>query len=134
MVKKILIVDDDEIFANAIKGELNREDEQVIYAQDGEEGFAKARAELPDVILLDVIMPKMLGVSVLERLKEENSTKFIPIIIASNFGGDNNEKRVLELGASEFILKTGSTPKQIADTLRKYMPTSIVVASSTTPQ
>lgn len=121
-MKKILIVDDDEVFVNTIKAEFNQEDEQIILAIDGEDGMSKAKSEIPDVILLDVIMPKMLGLSVLERLKEDDVTKFIPTIVVSNFGGENNEKRALELGANEFIVKTAVTPAQIAASVRKYFP------------
>lgn len=122
MTKKILIVDDDDIFGGTLQAEFTAEGEQVIRAADGEDGYNKAKSETPDAIVLDVIMPKMLGISVLERLKEDTTTKFIPIIIVSNFGGENNEKRALELGASEFVVKTSMTPKQIAETVRKYFP------------
>lgn len=122
MTRKILIVDDDEIFVNTLRAEFSGEGEVTIVATDGEEGFNKAKSELPDAILLDVIMPKMLGISVIERLREEDTTKFIPIIVVSNFGGENNEKRARELGASEFLVKTSVTPKQIAEAVRKYFP------------
>ncbi len=122
MKLKILLVDDDDIFINTLKAEFAGEDEELLVASDGEEGYQKAKSELPNVILLDVILPKMLGISVLEKLKGDDQTKFIPVIIISNFGGENNEKRARELGADEFLVKTAVTPKQIAEMARKYLP------------
>ncbi len=123
MLKKILIIDDDETFAKNLQAEFLQVDEQVILAFDGEEGLAKVKTDHPDVIILDIILPKILGLSFLEQLRNDDATKYIPVIVVSSFGGTDNEKRAKELGANEFIVKMDITPKMLADTARRYLPT-----------
>ncbi len=122
MMKKIVLIDDDQVFANNVKAQFDQTDEQVIMAHDGESGLAQITKEHPDVVVVDVILPKLLGLSVLETIRSDNALKFTPVILISSFGGDTNEKRAIELGANAFIVKSTVTLKQLADTIRRYYP------------
>lgn len=122
MVHKILIVDDDQVYRDALQAEFNQQDEYVITAGDGEEAIAKVKESHPDVMILDIMLPKVLGLSVIEKVKADEISKFLPIIALSNFGGDFNRDRIMELGASEFLVKAQLTTKEIADIGRKYLP------------
>lgn len=117
---KILIVDDDQFYRNSLAEEFNRPDEQVIFSQDGVEAVAIAENEQPDMILLDVMLPKKLGINVIEDLKLNQQTKYIPVIAMSNFGGEQNKDRALSVGAADFITKSVLTTAEIAEQVRKY--------------
>ena len=79
--KKILIIDDEPDFLSVLRVRLEANDYEVIEASDGEEGLKKAEAEKPDVILVDIIMPKKDGYTLVRELKYKETTKSIPIIV-----------------------------------------------------
>lgn len=90
---KILLVDDDEDFVEATKLVLESKPYEVIVAQDGDEGLAKARKEKPDLIILDVIMPVKDGFSAAEQLKKDTELQKIPVIMLTSFaikGGETS--------------------------------------------
>lgn len=122
MMKKIVLIDDDQVFANNLKARFDQTDEQMIIAGDGESGLAQITKEHPDVVVVDVILPKLLGLSVLEAIRNDNTLKFTPVVLISSFGGETNEKRAIELGANAFIVKSNVTLKQLADMIRGYYP------------
>ncbi|MBU2972468.1 diguanylate cyclase [Pseudoalteromonas sp. C2R02] len=102
--QKVLIIDDEKtnlkILSGILKGEV-----EVILAKDGETGFCKAKELLPDLILLDVIMPKLTGFEVIEKLKNEASTSNIPVIFVTGQLDVQQEEKGLELGACDYIQK-----------------------------
>jgi len=77
----------------------------VLTAVDGEEALRLARAEAPDLVLLDLIMPKMQGFEVLRTLKQDPATAGIPVIVLSNLGQDSDVQRALEAGAAAYLIK-----------------------------
>jgi len=103
--KKILIVDDDLMNQKLLERMLDDERFNVVFASDGEEGLDKVYKELPDVLLLDVMMPKKDGFTVARELKEDPSTKNIPIILVTALDGSENRIFGLEAGAEEFLTK-----------------------------
>ena len=119
---KILIADDNHTYRDSLVQEFNRSNEQVIIATDGDEAFSQAEKEQPDIIIMDIMLPKKLGLNVIEELKLNDRTKFIPVIAISNFGGEQNKNRALEIGANDFITKSSLTTAEIADQARKYLP------------
>ena len=121
-MKKIVLIDDDQVFANNLKTQFNQTDEQIMLAHDGKSGLDLITKEHPDVIIVDVILPKLLGLSVLEAIRNDPALKFTPVVLISSFGGDTNEKRAIELGANAFIVKSNVTLKQLADMIRTYYP------------
>ena len=78
----------------------------VLTAIDGEDGLRQARAERPDLVLLDLVMPKLQGFEVLRMLKAEPETAAIPVIVLSSLGGDADVQAAIRAGAASYIVKT----------------------------
>lgn len=108
----LLIVDDDKDFQEVLVTKFKASGFDIVEANDGEEGVQKAKEVLPDLILMDVKMPKMDGVTAMLKLKEDDTTKKIKVILLTAFGDPQpeiygNDKRFAkELGAYEYLLKT----------------------------
>lgn len=103
--KKILVVDDEEDVIKAFVFRLGLNNYEVITAQDGQEGLNKARSEAPDLIVLDLMLPKMDGYKVCALLKTDNRYRKIPIIIFTARGDKEDEIMAKEAGADAFIMK-----------------------------
>lgn len=116
MSKKILIVDDEDIVVKVLSAKLVAEGFGTEVAYDGEEALLKVAKEKPDLILLDIIMPKLDGISVLKRLKTEDSTKNIPIIILTNLYDDKKVAEVLQAGNTDYLIKV---EHKVSDIIRK---------------
>jgi DNA-binding response OmpR family regulator len=105
MAKKILIVDDDPIILRLLASRLKNSGYDVVSAIDGESGLKKAIAKKPDLVLLDIIMPGLNGFEVCKRLKENDKTKDIPVIMLTALAGEKDLSKSLEEGADCFITK-----------------------------
>jgi two-component system, sensor histidine kinase and response regulator len=118
MSKKILIVDDEKSIANAMQTKLKKErpDFEVQLAHDGREGLKLAKEMLPDLILLDIIMPNLDGISTLEELRKDDTTKSIPVVILTNLASPGEKEKVQEFGIKDYLIKSNWT---LADLLRK---------------
>jgi DNA-binding response OmpR family regulator len=104
-MQRILVVEDDRFLRKAAEAALRRQGFTVLVASDGEEGLRVARSELPDLVLLDLIMPGLQGFEVLKLLKAEATTSAIPVIILSNLGQDSDVKKAMEAGAVDYVVK-----------------------------
>ena len=102
---KILVVEDEEILLTALKEELETGGYQVGGAVDGQDGLDKVKAFKPDLILLDLVMPKMDGMEMLRKLKENNETRDIPVVILTNLSDYERISEVLSLGAMDYLVK-----------------------------
>lgn len=111
--KKIMWVEDDKFLNNIIAQRLAFEKCQLIHAIEGEEALALADKEQPAIILLDIMLPGMNGFDVLSRLKENEKTKNIPVIILSNLGQKNDIEKGIKLGAVRFLIKATVTLDEI---------------------
>ena len=105
-VWRILLAEDDRFLRKAAEATLRQNGFTVLTAVDGEEALRLARAEAPDLVLLDLIMPKMQGFEVLRTLKQDPATAGIPVIVLSNLGQDSDVQRALEAGAAAYLIKT----------------------------
>ena len=103
--RRILLAEDDRFLRKAAETALKRQGFAVLAAVDGEEALRMARAEPPDLILLDLIMPKLQGFEVLRALKADPATAAIPVIILSNLGQDGDVKQAMEAGAVAYLVK-----------------------------
>lgn len=102
---RILLAEDDRFLRRAAEATLRRHGFDVLTAVDGEEALRLARAERPDLVLLDLIMPKLQGFEVLRALKEDAATASIPVVVVSNLGQDNDVRQALEAGATAYLIK-----------------------------
>jgi len=118
----ILLAEDDRILRKAGEATLKKRGYAVIAAVDGEDALAKARAHKPDLILLDVIMPKMQGFEVLANLKNDAGTRQIPVIMLSNLQDESDVRKATEGGALDYLVKSNVPldvlAARIADALR----------------
>jgi len=103
--KKILIIEDDSALRQAVSDKLNREGYKVIEARNGQEGLDKAFTSKPDLILLDIIMPKMQGLEVLEKIREDQWGQGAEIILMTNLAEDNKVAKALKLGVKDYLIK-----------------------------
>ena len=115
MAKKILIVEDEEILLNLLTNKLTELGYEVSNALDGNQGWETVKEVMPDLILLDIIMPKMGGFELLEKIRGDNSTKTIPVIIISNSGQPVELDRAKQLGANDWLIKTEFDPQEVVN-------------------
>lgn len=121
IMKKILFVEDESALQKTFGDILKRENYEVVSALDGELGLKLAKSEKPDLILLDLILPKMDGFGVLEKLKEDQETKEIPVIILTNIGRMEEISRALELGAKTYLVKANYTLQEVVEKVKKAL-------------
>ena len=120
-ITKIVLIEDEEMLANMYEVKFKNEGFDLEKALDGAEGLAKAKAIKPDFILLDIIMPKMDGFSVLKALKEDDTTKDIPVILLTNLGQDEDIQRGKDLGAVGYLVKANLTPSEVVEEVKKKL-------------
>ena len=122
MKKNILLVDDDPLIIRMYQNKLSKEGYTVKTAFNGEEALIQVMKEKPDLILLDIMMPKMNGVETLKALKGEPKTEMIPVIILTNLG-DNPEdiKNAKEFGALDYLVKSEITLKELSERVKRVI-------------
>lgn len=118
---KVLIVEDDPLMSRMYQKIFTFEKFEVEMAADGEEGLIKAQTTKPTVILLDVMMPKMNGLQLLEKLKTDLNTKSIPVIMLTNLAGQQDAETALAKGAVKYIIKSEHEPKEVADLVKEII-------------
>jgi len=121
MSKILLIVEDDPLMSRMYQKIFTFEKYDVDTAVNGEEGVEKARKLKPTAILLDVMMPKMNGFQVLEKLKADPDTKHIPVIMLTNLAGEKDAETALMKGAVKYIVKSEYDPKQVANMVKEII-------------
>jgi len=118
--KKILIIEDDRALQNALIEALTQEGYEAISAYDGEEGMQKAEEAKPDLILLDLILPKKDGYEVLAGIKN-SPNKDIPVLILTNLEEIENVQKTLDLGAKTFMVKSDFSLRDIVDKIKENL-------------
>jgi len=103
--KRILLAEDDRFLRRAAEARLRQHGFTVLTAVDGEEALRLTRAEIPDLVLLDLIMPKLQGFEVLRTLKQDRATSLIPVIVLSNLGQERDVQQAMEAGAIAYLIK-----------------------------
>ncbi len=121
MAKKILFIEDESALQRAATEVLEKEGFTMLSALDGELGLELASSKNPDLILLDLILPKKDGFEVLKELKANPSTNSIPIIILTNLGGDKDVERALELGATTYLVKTNYRLEEVVQKIKQAL-------------
>jgi len=121
MAKKILLVEDEEIMIDLLEKKLKNEGYEVFVARDGLEGLETMREVKPDLILLDIVMPKMGGFEAMEEMGKDPDLQKIPVIIISNSGQPVELDRARELGAKDWLIKTEFDPQEVIDKVVKQI-------------
>jgi adenylate cyclase len=110
----VLFVEDDEAVAEMYKLKLELDGYSVEVAADGETAVEMALQHPPDLIFLDIRLPQMDGFQVLEELRAEERTRFVPVVVLSNYGEDELVERGFRLGALEYLIKSQTTPARVS--------------------
>ncbi len=118
---KILLVEDDTFLIEMYNTKFELEGFSVTTASDGEEGVKLAKKDDPDIILLDILLPKLDGFGVLEQLKATKKTKDIPVILLTNLGQKEDVKRGLDLGAKDYLIKAHFMPSEVVAKIREIL-------------
>jgi DNA-binding response OmpR family regulator len=118
---RVLIIDDDKLLRRACEIGLKKRGFDVLTAFDGEDGLRLARTELPDLILLDMLMPKLSGMDTLRALKKDDQTRQIPVVILSNSSIDSDMQRAKDLGAIGYLVKASLSLQELGDKVTSYI-------------
>lgn len=118
---RVLLIEDDKILRKACEAGLKKQGFAIITAVDGEEGIQKAMEEEPDLILLDMLMPKLSGIQTLEILKKEERTRNIPVIILSNSSIEADKQKAADLGAVGYLVKASLSLQELGNHLNYYL-------------
>lgn len=121
---KVLLIEDDIFLSSMYITKFKLEGFEAILGNNGEEGLALAKAEIPDIILLDIMMPKMNGFDVLENLKKDSRLKNIPIVMLSNLSQKDEIERCLSMGADDYLIKAHFMPSEVVAKIKKTMEKS----------
>lgn len=120
-VVNILIVEDDVFLADLYKTKFTMEGFKVSVAYDGEKGLEMALKNLPDIILLDLVLPKLSGFDILKEIKASSKAKNIPVILLTNLSQKSDVEKGLKLGADDYLIKAHFMPSEVVDKIKKLI-------------
>jgi DNA-binding response OmpR family regulator len=120
-MKKILFIEDESALQKTFGDLLGAKGYKMVSALDGELGINLARTERPDLILLDLVLPKVHGLDVLKKLKEYPATKNIPVMILTNLEGISEVEKALELGATTYLVKAQYDLEEVFFKIKKAL-------------
>jgi twitching motility two-component system response regulator PilH len=118
---KVIIVEDEAAFRNIFTDLLTSDGYNVLTAEDGESGWLLTRTEIPDVVLLDLALPRLHGFEVLKNIRADAATKDVPVIILTVVGEQENVKKGLKLGATDYLVKGFYSPREILVKINEIM-------------
>ncbi|MCX6766548.1 MAG: response regulator [Candidatus Moranbacteria bacterium] len=122
--KKILIVEDDNFVAEVYFAKLTEMGYEAILAQNGEEGLVALKKDKIDMILLDILMPIMNGMEMLEEIKKNEDWKNIPVILLTNVGEKESIQKVREMGVKNYLIKSHFTPAEVIEKIESVFKES----------
>lgn len=117
----VVIVEDEKMLADMYSTKFTMEGFDAAKANDGQAGFDLVKQSHPDIVLLDIIMPKIDGFGVLKMLKEDADLKNIPVILLTNLGQDEDIKKGKELGAADYFVKANHTPAEVVQKVKQVL-------------
>lgn len=117
----ILIVEDDNFLADIYQKKFEMEGFKVSVSNNGEKALVDIKKKMPDLVLLDILLPKLDGFAVLEKLKEDSAVKDIPVILLTNLGQQDDVQKGLEKGAVDYLIKTHFKPSEVVDKVKKVL-------------
>ena len=117
----VLIVEDDPVLLKMYTEKFGYEGFKVLNAKDGEEALKVSLEEKVDIILLDIMLPRMSGTDYLEKFRQNPKGKSVPVIALTNLAEEEERQRALRLGVKEYLVKAMQTPDQVVETVKKYI-------------
>jgi DNA-binding response OmpR family regulator len=119
--KTILLIEDDTFLVKMYKSKFENEGFIALVAIDGEEGLKLALSEKIDMLVLDLMLPKLSGHDLLLRLREDEKGRDMPVIVLTNLSKEDESKGLYELGVKEYLVKADLTPTQLVEKIRTYL-------------
>ncbi len=119
--KKLLLIEDDTFLSGMYLAKLTMENFDVKLAVDGEEGLALARSFKPDIILLDLLLPKIDGYTVLKKLKSSRSLSAIPVILLTNLNQQTDIDKALKYHVEDYLIKAHFMPSEVIEKIKKIL-------------
>jgi len=120
-MKKVLVVEDEQLIADLLQKKLIKEGYYAFAAGDGEAALQQIREERPDIVLLDIVLPRMNGFEVLAELRKDEELRKIPVIIISNSGQQAEIEKAKEVGVRDWLVKTEFDPKEVLEKVQKQI-------------
>lgn len=120
-MKTILIIEDDPYLSEMYVAKLSQDDFEVELAVDGQAGLDKIKELNPDLILLDILLPKVDGFDILRDIKQDQALKIIPVILLTNLGQKDEVEKGLALGADAYIIKAHFTPTAVVAKIKEVL-------------
>lgn len=120
-MSKILVAEDDQLISNSLVSALKEQGFEVEPAYDGEAAVAKAKEWSPDLMLLDIMMPKLDGIGVLWELKANDTTSKIPVVVLTNMADMDSISKILEAGGSDYLLKSDQSMDKIVAKVKEVL-------------
>ena len=120
-MKKILIVEDEKILGEMYQDKFIQAGFEIVLAGSAEEGHEFLSKEKPDLILLDILLPRENGITFLTKIRKNPETASIPVVAFSNFDDSITKKEALSLGAKDYLIKTAYTPQEVIEKIKKYL-------------
>lgn len=118
---KILIVEDDEFLRSLAAKRLEQDDYDVDVAVDGDEAVKYLGKNVPDLVLLDLLLPEIDGFGVLEKMKKIDEVKDVPVVVFSNLGDKEDIERAKKLGANDYLVKANFTLDDVIQKINSYL-------------
>ena len=119
--KKILLIEDEKILAEMYHDKFSKAGFRVIVAFDSREGLKLAQTEKPDLIILDILLPKEDGIQFLTWLKKDPKISSIPVVVFSNYDDPDTKEEAKKLGVKEYLIKANYTPRKIVEKISNYL-------------
>lgn len=119
--KTILIVEDDPTLRSVYREKFSGEGYRVIEAEDSKTGLKLAKSKKPDLIILDLILPQGNGFELMEKLKKDEKTKKIPIVVLTGLSQDSDRREMISLGAVDYMVKPEAGPSEVIDRIKKHI-------------
>jgi len=121
MMRKILLVEDDPFIMDIYRTKFEEEGMEIDIVKDGEEALKKIKEEPFDLLLLDIVLPKVSGWEVLEKIRENPPKKALKIVVLSNLGQKREVEKALNLGAAKYLIKAHYTPLEVVEEVKKLL-------------
>jgi len=121
--KHILLVEDEPLLGNLLKQRLEKEGFLVMLARDGESALSALKTEKPDLVLLDIILPKISGFELMEKVQADPTIQKVPIVIISNLGQESDLERGQALGAVGYFIKARISMEDLVGQVRSFLTT-----------
>ncbi|EKD43048.1 MAG: hypothetical protein ACD_72C00482G0001 [uncultured bacterium] len=117
----VLLVEDDVFLAGIYQKKFEMEGYKVSLADNGEKALVEVKKKKPNIVMLDILLPKLDGFAVLEKLKADPETKDIPVILLTNLGQKDDVEKGLQMGAVDYLIKAHFKPSEVVDKIKKVL-------------